>query len=82
MSTKITLSSDRDHHLYEESFDKDYVNLTLKRGNGLPRVSIDGVHAEVSLSIDVTLWRKIVNAWNASYWGLHPEWDHQEESED
>lgn len=81
MSTKITLSFDKDHHLYEE-VDKDYVNLTLKGGNGMPRVTVDGVHAEVSLSIDVTLWRKIVNAWITSYWGLHPEWDHQEESED
>jgi hypothetical protein len=85
MSTRCTISYDNNHHLYQECFENDNVYLTLDGDGwqaGITTAIVDwrdgdSARPSVSLQIDVTLWRKIVEGWLASPWGQHPEDDHK-----
>ena len=90
MSTRCTISYDDNHHLYQECFDNDNVYLTLDGAGwqaGITTASIDwrdgdSTSPSLSLQMDVTLWRKIVEGWLTSQWGQHPEDDHKKISFD
>jgi len=85
MSTRCTISYDDDHHLYQECFENNNVYLTLDGSGwhaGITTSSLDwrdgdSTSPSLSLQIDVTLWRKIVEGWLTSHWGRHPEEDHK-----
>lgn len=85
MSTRCSISYDDNHHLYQECFENDNVYLTLDGKGwqaGITTASVDwrdgnSTSPSLSLQIDVTLWRKIVEGWLASQWAQHPEDDHR-----
>ena len=85
MSTRCTISYDDNFHLYQECFESDNVYLTLDGEGwqaGITTASVDWRRGEsttpsLSLQIDVTLWRKLVEGWLASHWGQCPEDDHK-----
>lgn len=85
MSTRCTISHDKDHHLYQECFEYDNVYLRLDSGDwaaSLETESIDWRDGEFSrprlhLKMDVTLWRSIVEGWLESQWGQNPDDDHR-----
>jgi hypothetical protein len=85
MSTRCTISYDNNHHLYQECFENDNVYLTLDGAGWQASIATasvdwrdgDSAKPSVSLQIDVTLWRKIVEGWLTSPWGQHPEDDHK-----
>lgn len=70
MSTKATLSHNQDYHLYEEVLDNDNVYLRIDTTEW----SYDGRGVTVQISIDN--WRKMIEDWQASYWGKNPSKDH------
>ena len=78
MSTKCTIGYGDSHHLYEECFDPDRVYLRLE-GNAA-NTEIEGVIGDpspcVTVGIDITIWRRIVEAWLKSHWAQHPERDY------
>ena len=85
MSTRCSLSYDNDHHLYQECFENDNVYLNLDSGDwdaSIETASVDWRDGEfsrprLSVRMNVTLWRKIVEGWLATDWAQHPELDHQ-----
>ena len=86
MSTRCTVSySPDDYHLYEECFDPDSIYLQLGGPDwaaSLSSANIDWRKGEpenrpsLSMRMDISLWRKIVEGWLASEWAQHPERDH------
>jgi hypothetical protein len=76
MSTKCTIGYGPKHHLYEECFDPDRVWLRLD--NAVPDMTL--VEGQVTVGIDIKIWREIVEAWMKSHWANHPERDYQRES--
>ena len=84
MSTRCSLAYDGDFHLYQECFENDNVYLELDKGGWAASLNTDRIdwrHGKESqsilLSIDVTLWRKIVEGWMQSQWGSDPTYDHK-----
>lgn len=77
MSTKCTIGYGDTHHLYEECFDPDKVWLRLDGKDFEAEVGTRQDTASVTVGIDVTVWRKIVEAWLQSHWARHPERDHE-----
>ena len=85
MSTRCTISYDNNHHLYQECFENDNVYLELDGDGwqaGITTATVDwrdgdSTSPRLSLQLDVTLWRKIVEGWMVSQWGQHPEDDHK-----
>ena len=79
MSTKCTLSHDKDFHLYEECFDTRNVYLELDREGWKTHLDVDrqGI-TSITLQVDVKLWRKIVEGWNNSHWAKNPLKDYEE----
>jgi len=84
-SEEKTLGYGEDWRLFQEGHERDRVWLAL-RGNSFSASieigarSLDGKpDPRVLLGIDVTTWRKLVEAWNRSSWASTPEQDHQPE---
>lgn len=84
MSTKCTIGYDiKNFHLYEECFDRDQIYLELN-GDCFEIVdSFSSKHErEITIGVDVTTWRKIVQSWIDSHWGKNPQLDHEEQKID
>jgi len=85
MSTRCTVSHDKDFHLYQECFENDNVYLTLDEGDWDASIETSAIDwrddkfkkPRLRLRIDVTMWRKIVDGWSSSHWGESPEEDHR-----
>jgi hypothetical protein len=76
MSTRCTIGYGDYYHLYEECFDTDKVWLEIE--NKVSDVEYrSSPNGELIVGIDVTVWRKIVEAWLQSHWAKNPERDHQ-----
>jgi len=66
MSTKASISHDKEYHLYEETFDEDHIYLEIED-------CLVSMYSKTSISVnngDVTtlripnhLWEKIVTSW-------------------
>jgi hypothetical protein len=90
MSTRSSLSYDDDHHLYQECFENDNVYLRLDGGDwdaSIETASIDWHGGDfnkprLTVRLNVTLWRKIVEGWLATHWSQHPELDHKQHTFD
>lgn len=81
MSTRCTISHSTgkdDYHLFEECFEKDNVHLELRGKGWSAEMKSSG---SLLLSVDVSLFRKIVEGWTTSRWGRNPSWDHKLEDE-
>ena len=82
MSTKSTISFNKNYHLYEDVFDKDKVYLDLNCGTGLPSITVEYGKAQASLAINIDVWRSIVEAWTTSHWGQNKHFDYSTDSDD
>ena len=80
MSTRCTIGYGDKYHLFEECFDSDRVWIQLE-GKSF-ELDHRTMEERLVVGIDVTVWRKIVEAWNNSHWGKHPERDHVKEEID
>jgi len=80
MSTKCTIGYDnKNFHLFEECFDKDKVYLELNDDCFEIIESFSSKNCrEITIGIDVTIWRKIIESWTNSHWGKTPDLDHEE----
>jgi hypothetical protein len=88
MSTRCTIAYDqKGFHLYQECFENDNVYLQLD-GEGwdasLDTSAVDwrdgdAKRPNLTLRIDVSLWRRIVEGWAASPWGQDPSSDHRKD---
>ncbi len=78
MSTKCTIGYSSDFHLYEEICDSKSVWLQLDLKKSEMNISKYKDSDSITLSIDVKMWRQIVEAWNNSYWGKNPSKDYEE----
>ena len=79
MSTRCTIGYDNENfHLYEECFDNDKVYLEL---SGDCHEVVDSFYSkdsrEITVGIDVSVWRKIVESWLNSHWGKTADKDHK-----
>ena len=86
MSTKITLSHNKDYRLYEECFDKkDTVYLQIDNPSmlKLDLQQIKKLHSKtyqgsVTVSISIETWRHIVECWLKTQWAQNLDWDYDE----
>lgn len=76
MSTKCSIGYADDHHLYEECWDTSNVYLQLDKSFEVEVSTFDG-RPSVTVQIDVTLWRRIVQEWLDSPWGQDDSKDHR-----
>jgi hypothetical protein len=80
MSTRCTIGYDtKNFHLYEECFDKDKIYLEL---NDDCFEVVDSFFSkesrEITVGIEITTWRKVVESWINSHWGKNPDLDYKE----
>ncbi len=78
MSTKCTIGHSESFHLYEECFDSDRVYLRLDGSDVVAQIDTRGKTTQVTVGIDVSVWRQITEAWQKSHWAQHPERDYVE----
>ena len=75
MSTKITISYDENNefqnsfHLFQECYENNNVWLEVQPKDW------SFLNGELTLSIPIKVWRKIVADWLETYWADHPEED-------
>ena len=86
MSTKCTLSYDKEnklkYHLYQECYENDNVWLQLDDAKEF-EVSREGDKTQVRMAIPIEVFRHMVEGWLKSEWGKNPSMDHyQISSED
>lgn len=85
MSTKSTLSYDRDgklkYHLYQECYESDNVWLQLDDAKEF-EVWRDGDRTRVRLAIPVEIFRHAVEGWLNSTWGKNPSMDNVRPSQE
>jgi len=79
MSTKCTLSYDKErkleYHLYQECYENDNVWLQLDDAKEFEVWRTDD-KTRVRLAIPVEIFRHMVEGWLASEWGKDPSMDH------
>lgn len=78
MSTKISITYDDDHHLYQECFENDNVWLELDNAD----ITFESSTGKVTLGIPISTWRSIVEGWAASYWGEDKSLDNDDSWEE
>ena len=62
MSTKISISHSKDHHLYQEIFDVSNVYLKVDRSE------FEATNNSVMVRVPIKIWRQIVQDWARSGW--------------
>ena len=62
MSTKVSISHSKDHHLYQEIFDVSNVYLKVDRSE------FEATNNSVMVQVPIKIWRQIVQDWNKSGW--------------
>jgi len=70
MSTKITLSYDKNYHLYQEIFDVSNVYFQLDK------CEFEASKDSVMIQIPIDIWRKMIEDWALRGWPK--EDDHKE----
>lgn len=85
MSTKCTLSYDKEnklkYHLYQECYENDNVWFQLDDAKEF-EVWRDGDKTRVRLAIPVEVFRHAVEGWLKSEWGRTPNMDHHRVSQE
>jgi hypothetical protein len=74
MSTKCSISYNKNYHLYQECFENDNVWLTLDAVNNF-EISQDNGKSTLKVAIPIDLWRHMIDGWLKSQWADHLEWD-------
>ena len=78
MSTKCTISHDKDgklkYHLYQECYENDNIWLQLDDAQEF-EVFRDGSKTRVRLAIPISVFRHMVEGWLDSEWGKNPSLD-------
>jgi hypothetical protein len=62
MSTKVSISHSKDHHLYQEIFDISNVYLKVDRSE------FEATNNSVMVRVPIKIWRQIVQDWARSGW--------------
>ena len=85
MSTKVTISYDKEnklkYHLYQECYENDNVWLQLDDAKEF-EVWRDGDKTRVRMAIPVEIFRHAVEGWLESEWGGNPSMDHYQVSQE
>lgn len=80
MSTKVTLSYDREgkleYHLYRECYENDNVWLQLDDARDF-KVWRDGDRTSLRVAIPIEVFRHAVEGWLKSQWAQNPSEDHR-----
>ena len=63
MSTKTTLSHNKDYHLYKECFDKNLVYLQLDNPISLQVDMWEASEGKVTVAVSIETWRHVVEGW-------------------
>ena len=79
MSTKVTLSHNKDYHLYEECFDKNLVYLQLDNPISLQVDMWEASEGKVTVAVSIETWRHIVEGWLKTQWAQNPDWDNDDD---
>lgn len=72
MSTKVSISYDKDYHFYQEIFDVSNVYLRLDNSE------FEATNNSVMVKIPIKFWRKIIKDWDERGW---PESEDNSEKE-
>ena len=62
MSTKVTISHDKNHHLYQEIFDVSYLYLRVSGHQ------FEARNGEVMVQIPIKAFRSMIEAWKKAGW--------------
>jgi len=62
MSTKVSISHSKDHHLYQEIFDVSNVYLKVDRSE------FEATNNSVMVRVPIKIWRQIVQDWSRAGW--------------
>ena len=62
MSTKVSISHSKDHHLYQEIFDVSNVYLKVDRSE------FEATNNSVMVQVPIKIWRQIVQDWTRAGW--------------
>ena len=81
MSTKTTLSHNKDYHLYKECFDKNLVYLQLDNPISLQVDMWEASEGKVTVAVSIETWRHVVEGWLKTHWAQNPDWDLEEDWE-
>lgn len=77
MSTKCSIAYGEKFHLYEEIGDKDSVWLQIEDSSEVSVSASNNRRSEVTVAIDIKIWREIVKGWLASQWAKDESLDHK-----
>ena len=78
MSTKTTLSHNKDYHLYKECFDKNLVYLQLDNPISLQVDMWEASEGKVTVAVSIETWRHVVEGWLKTQREQDPNRDHDE----
>jgi hypothetical protein len=85
MSTKCTLSFDKEnklkYHLYQECYDNDNVWLQLDEAECFEIQRDETGKTQIRLAIPVEIFRHMLAGWEASEWCKNPGLDHHRVTE-
>ena len=64
MSTKITISYDERHHVYQEPCDRENIWVSFDRAQSFEAVSDGQGNTTVTVAVPAEIWKMAVEGWN------------------
>lgn len=62
MSTKISISHDEQHHLFQEMFDNELIHIQFKNPTEFS-TETDKYGSRVKISVPLEVWERLVEGW-------------------